>query len=163
MRHRSLLITAQAGADQDGTCKPQLTSLIDVMTILLVFLIHNFSAEGAIVAAPKDCALPVSTARERPEMITTVTITPVSILVNGALVAPLSAIGPQTELMVEPLYRCLRIPGVGIGAGTAAPSDETRLMIQSDKSIAFSYIKKVMYTCSKAGYTDFTVMVMNQG
>jgi biopolymer transport protein ExbD len=45
--------------------KPQLTSLIDVMTILLIYLLKSFSSEGEIVTVSKDLMLPESSAKKK--------------------------------------------------------------------------------------------------
>jgi biopolymer transport protein ExbD len=39
---------------------------------------------------------------------------------------------------------------------------KNEVMIQADKNIEFEIVKKVMYTCSKAGATDFTILVVNE-
>ncbi len=36
------------------------------------------------------------------------------------------------------------------------------LMIQADQETEFNIIKRVMYTCSKAGVADFTVLVYRE-
>jgi biopolymer transport protein ExbD len=46
--------------------KPQLTSLIDVMTILLVFLLKSFSVEGNLISVSTDMNLAESTSRKAP-------------------------------------------------------------------------------------------------
>ena len=48
--------------------KVQLTSLIDIMTILLVFLLKSYSAEGEIFTPSKGLVLPQSTAKKSPEI-----------------------------------------------------------------------------------------------
>jgi len=43
-----------AGGHSNGVAKPQLTSLVDMLTILLVFLLKSFSVEGYLVSAATD-------------------------------------------------------------------------------------------------------------
>ena len=54
------------GNADTGTFRPQLTSLVDVMAIILVFLIKTFSTEGNIITPSSDLELPVSTAIKQP-------------------------------------------------------------------------------------------------
>jgi hypothetical protein len=53
------ILRGMANAEIDGTFRPQLTSLIDVMTILLVFLIKSFSVDGNLITPSDDLILPV--------------------------------------------------------------------------------------------------------
>jgi biopolymer transport protein ExbD len=130
-----------------------------VKTILLVFLIHNFSVDGTIVTAPAGCTLPNSTAKERSEMVSTVTITPTQLLSDGQVVASVAAVVRQENLLIEDLMRTL----TKVTTAGQCGRQSRKIMIQSDRTIEFSIIKKVMYTCNKAGFTDFTVMVTTQG
>lgn len=68
-------ILPQKSAPIDGTVRPQLTSLVDVMTILLVFLIKSFSSEGSLVTPAADLVLPVSTSEETPRVRSSIEIT----------------------------------------------------------------------------------------
>ena len=38
--------------------------------------------------------------------------------------------------------------------------ESKRIIIQCDKELEFNIVKRVMYTCSKAGFTDFSVLVI---
>jgi biopolymer transport protein ExbD len=130
---------------------PQLTSLIDVMTILLVFLMKSFSAEGNLVTPAQDLTLPLSSAQARPRTVTSVMVTDSTVLVDRHMVA---IFGPSTgdSLLVEPLYRHL----------TSTKGEDDRMMIQADRDLPFERVKRVMYTCSKAGYEDFSVLVIQE-
>ena len=49
-----------------GVFTLKLTSMIDMFTILLVFLLKSYSAEGQIVTLSKDLVLPESTSEMEP-------------------------------------------------------------------------------------------------
>jgi biopolymer transport protein ExbD len=40
------------------------------------------------------------------------------------------------------------------------PATAGKLLIQADKEVPFAIVKKVMYSCSKAGFDDFKVLVI---
>jgi biopolymer transport protein ExbD len=152
---------AQAGIEEtgEGKCSPQITSLLDIMTILLVFLLKSFSAEGSLITPSADLKLPISSAHNTPELTTTVKITTDVILFNDTIVASNAQVEKSEDLLVKPLYeRLLAEPKPPTASGDSPRS----MMIQSDKEIEFSIIKRVMYTCSKAGYSNFTVLVMQE-
>jgi biopolymer transport protein ExbD len=134
--------------------KPQLTSLVDVLTVLLIFLIHSFSAEASDVSPVQSVNLPESSSKKSPRDMASIEITPRDIQVNGMHVATLKSVkdlGPELE--IDRLYKELtKIDMTG---------DKKEVMIQADKSIEFAVVKKVMYTCSKAGASEYTVLVIN--
>jgi len=135
--------------------KPQLTSLVDVLTVLLIFLIRSFSAEASLVSPVSTVSLPVSSCDKVARMMTSIEITPDAVQVNGTHVASLSSVtGSGNPMQIGPLYEKLTKDNL-----LAA---ESEVMIQADKSIEFEIIKKVMFTCSKAGAKDYTVLVVNE-
>lgn len=139
---------------EDGSAKPQLTSLVDILTVLLIFLIKSFSAEGSQVNPVSTVTLPVSSSKTAAKVMTSIEITPVELQVNGTPVASMSSIGRSDSLCISALYNALAKSNVSEVKG--------EVMIQADKNIEFEVVKKVMYTCSKAGATDFTILVINE-
>jgi biopolymer transport protein ExbD len=103
--------------------------------------------------------LPVSTSKNTPEMTTTVKITRSSVLFNDTVVAQNASFQNSSDMLIKPLFRLLKRTRTTTSNSAAAPAE---MMIQSDREIEFNVIKRVMYTCSKAGYSDFTVLVMKE-
>jgi biopolymer transport protein ExbD len=147
-------ISNSLSISSSDAAKPQLTSLVDVLTVLLIFLIHSFSAEASDVSPVKTLNLPESSSKRNARDMASVEITPRDIQVNGMHVATLKSVkdlGPELE--IDMLYKEL--------AKTGLTGGEKEIMIQADKSIEFAVVKKVMYTCSKAGASEYTVLVIN--
>jgi biopolymer transport protein ExbD len=71
----------------DDFAKPQMTSLVDVLTVLVFFLLKNFSSEGDIVTPSKNLELPVSSSKAKPEQMLNIAISSKHILVEGTPVA----------------------------------------------------------------------------
>lgn len=134
--------------------KPQLTSLVDVLTVLLIFLIRSFSAEGSQVNPAADINLPVSSVKELPRDMASVEITQESLQVNGMHVASIRRIVDMDSLTIDELSEKL--------TRDSLLSKNREIMIQADRKTEFEVIKKVMYTCSKAGASDYTVLVVNE-
>lgn len=142
----------------DGTFRPQLTSLIDVMTILLVFLIKSFSVEGNIVTPSDDLVLPLSSSERPPQLRTSIDITRSAVLADGEKLVSLSEIARSDSLLIPPLYSWMRSQRSQLPDSLHIPA----VMIQCDREVEFSYVKKVMFTCSKAGFIDYSVLVMQE-
>jgi biopolymer transport protein ExbD len=145
-------------SDPNGVAKPQLTSLIDVLTILLVFLLKSFSMEGNLVTPAEDLVLPESINRERPVPTLNVEITTHGINVDGEQVALLSAVTSIDSMLVDALYERLQQVSGQIGVG----DEKQEVTIQCDKRLDFGIVKKVMYTCAKANYADFAILALRE-
>lgn len=157
---KSKLITSRYSSREMsvGTFKPQLTSLIDVMTILLVFLIKSFSVEGNLVTPSDNLALPISTSKIKPDPVTTIEISRNSIIAEGTILAEHSSFVSADSMVIPELLTWFSKRN-----DKPAPKHDREIMIQSDREIEFNIVKRVMYTCSKAGYSDFSVLVIEEG
>lgn len=143
--------------EEQGTFRPQLTSLIDVMTILLVFLIKSFSVEGNLVTPSKDLELPISTSRKPPTPEYTIEITRNEVIAEGNRIVSLEQIGSSDSLLIKPLYEWMKNEYEKLDSTVNA-----ELLLQCDRELLFSYVKKVMYSCSKAGFSEFSVLVIQE-
>ncbi|ERP31848.1 ExbD/TolR family protein [Chitinivibrio alkaliphilus] len=137
--------TAPAGAG--GAFRPQLTSLIDVMVILLVFLLKNFSVDGQLITPDPKISLPQSTTDAELHPALNIHIRPDMILVEQEPVMSIEKTGAEEELLLADLYDELR------------DRREEGLLIHADRTIPFEIIKKVMHTSSKAGVEHFSILV----
>jgi biopolymer transport protein ExbD len=142
---------------EQATFRPQLTSLIDVMTILLVFLIKSFSVEGNLVTPSKDLELPFSTSSKPPTPQYTIDITKSAVIAEGTRIATLEQIGNSDSMLIEPLYEWMKNEYERLDS-----TGNAELLLQCDRDIIFSFVKKVMYSCSKAGFSEFSVLVIQE-
>jgi biopolymer transport protein ExbD len=144
------------GKTETGTFRPQLTSLVDVMAIILVFLIKTFSTEGNIVTPSSDLKLPVSTSVKKPSPHWSIEIARNAVMSEGAFVASTGTYAKQDSLLIPALLKWLeekrRLRG----------DTSSQALIQCDREVPYSIVKKVMYTCSKAKFTDFSVLVIQE-
>jgi biopolymer transport protein ExbD len=142
----------------DGTFRPQLTSLVDVMTILLVFLLKSFSVEGNLITPAPDLELPLSTSQKPPRPTCTVEITRTAVVAEGNVLAACETFASSGSLLVPALFDWMSIQ-------RRACADSVRVkdvLIQADRTVPFNIIKRVMFTCSKAGFSDFSVLVIGE-
>ena len=148
----------RAAEGVDGTFRPQLTSLIDVMTILLVFLIKSFSVEGNLITPSPDLELPVSTSRKPPKPMCALEITKTAVLSEGELIAGIDQFKDNDSLLIPLLYDWMLLQKAKCEDAKRA----NEVLIQSDRNIEFNVVKRVMFTCSKAGFSDFSVLVLEE-
>lgn len=147
--------TDSAGAG-GGTFRPQLTSLVDVMAIILVFLIKTFSTEGNIVTASTDLELPVSTSTKQPKPQWSIEIARDMVMSEGTVIASTKTYAKQDSLLIPELYKWLD------KKRKQRADSSSQVLLQCDKEVAYTIVKKVMYTCSKASFTDFSILVIQE-
>ncbi len=144
------------------TFKPQLTSLVDVMTILLIYLLQSFSSEGDIVTVHKDLILPESSAQKPPELRVTITVNNSFILAEDVKVASVEKVLSSDELVISGLHSWLqqrREATEKIGRYSTKTKFKGEVTIHGDKRIRFRLLKKIMYTCGQQGYNNFSLAV----
>ncbi len=151
---------------RNATFVLRLTSMIDVFTILLVFLLKNFSAEGQILSVSENLTLPVSSSIKDPKTTSVIMITTKWILVDGRPLETLQNVLNSDKLLIKNLYEDLRAKR--ILAESVAGLDERmefrgEIPIQGDENIPFEILKRVMYTCGQVGYNDMLLAVTSNG
>lgn len=146
--------------------KPQLTSLVDVMTILLIYLLQSFSTEGDIVTVHKDLILPESSATKQPELKVTLMVNNKYILAEDAQVATVEEVLSNDDLVIPNLSGWLekrRMATEKIEKYSTTTKFSGDITIQGDKRIRFRLLKKIMYTCGQQGYNNFSLAVRRRG
>ena len=145
--------------------RPQLTSLIDVMTILLIYLLKSFSAEGDIVTVSKDLMLPESSADKQPEQTVVLIVNNNFILAENIHVANVDEVLANDDLIIPGLSEWLarrRRTTETIEEHSDRVSFKGDITIQGDKRIRFRLLRKIMYTCGQQGYNNFYLAVMQR-
>jgi biopolymer transport protein ExbD len=146
-----------------------ITAMMDMMTILLVFLLKSFASSSAAITASDDVRPPVSTTRSSPKDTVAVTITPRNIMVGdkevlkltngqvpadqlqGRLVAPLNA---ALKKEVEKLkYIAERNP--------AAPFNK-ELSVIGDKKVPYDLLLTVLYTAGQNELENYRFVVLQK-
>lgn len=143
-----------------------LTPMIDVFAVLTLFLLANFSATGEVLFMQKDIKLPEAQRAEPIERAPVVTISKEKIALEGDIVGKsftdaigkLSAdnweIAKLTKMLEDIKYRYYdskNIPFPG------------KINIQADKDLPFLLIKRVMFTCTQAGYFNINFATLDSG
>ena len=143
--------------------KMPLTSLMDVFTILVFFLLVN-SGSVEIMEAPRDVSLPVSNVETKPRETVVIFVSPETVLVQGKLVAQVSDILDGKDGAIDPITEQLAtLKESVIGDRTAAVAGSEEVTILADKSVPFAVIKTIMSTCTNEGYEKVSLAVIQQG
>jgi biopolymer transport protein ExbD len=142
--------------------KMNLTSLMDVFTILVFFLLVN-SGQAELLESPKQLTLPESMAESKPRETVVIFITPEEVMVQGRPVVTIEEVMATGEPNIEAVMeRLAALRETIIGPATLAVADSQEVTILADKSIPFAVVKKIMSTCTSEGYGRISLAVMQK-
>ncbi|WP_299944906.1 biopolymer transporter ExbD [uncultured Microbulbifer sp.] len=175
MRHESRRMKRMARSHKrKKTSGMNLTSLMDVFTILVFFLLTNTSSNEAL-EPPKVITLPDSVVETKPRETVTLMVTADEILVESNFVAATSAVLESEEIVIEAIKQAMIVElGKAIGVAQAFTEDggsedegeqgpePPEVNILADRGIPFSLLKKVMSSCTEAGYTKVSLAVIQK-
>lgn len=148
--------------NRDKITKMNLTSLMDVFTILVFFLLVN-SGSVEVVESPKNVALPESRVEAKPRETVAIFISPDEVLVQGEYVASVSDILGDDGVGYEPLAaRLAALKSNVVGASTRAVAESQEVTILADKSVPFIVVRKIMSLCTGEGYERVSLAVMQK-
>lgn len=143
--------------------KMNLTSLMDVFTILVFFLLVN-SGSVEILDAPKEVSLPESRVESKPRETVVIFISPTEVLVQGQLVAMVDEIIEAKANVLDPIAaRLAKLKENVIGTSTRAVASSQEVTILADKSVPFTVIMTVMSTCTGEGFENVSLAVTQKG
>ena len=139
-----------------------LTSLMDVFTILVFFLLVNSSA-SEVLEAPKQITLPDSIAETKPFETAVIMVSEESVLVQGEVVMATSDLIDSNKpafYEISNKLKSLKENVIGISTKTLAGSNKVTIL--ADEKIPFKVLLKVMSSCSLAGYEQISLAVIQK-
>ena len=139
-----------------------LTSLMDVFTILVFFLLVN-SATTEVLETPKQITLPASVVEEKPRETVVIFISSDQVTVQGEPVVLVEDILATAEQDIAPIgERLAEVSSNIIGLRTRIVAESQEVTILADKSVPFSVIKKVLSTCTSQGFGRISLAVLQK-
>lgn len=137
-----------------------LTSMMDMFTIIVVFLIKTYSTEGQLIHPSKNLTLPSSKIEIPPEVALDVVVSQEWIMVNERPIIKVASI-KEGDLIIPPLKEAL------LKYATEAKRIEEKygikftgkVTIQGDKKLPFHTLLKVMATCGRSEYPNMRLVV----
>jgi biopolymer transport protein ExbD len=139
-----------------------LTSLMDVFTILVFFLLAN-SGSSEVLTPPKQIELPSSVVESKPRETVVIIVGAEQVVVQGEAIIGTEELLESKEGFIPEISSRLALLGesvLGISDKTIADSQEVTIL--ADKTIPFSALKKVMSTCTLSGYGKISLAVIQK-
>jgi len=139
-----------------------LTSLMDVFTILVFFLLAN-SSSNEILSTPKQINLPDSIVEAKPRETVVIMVSPEMVLIQGDPVLNTPELLETKDEVISAITRKLELLERNvIGINTQAAVDSKEVTILADKSIPFRVLKKIMTSCTGSGYGRISLAVIQK-
>jgi len=142
----------------------RLTSMMDILTVLLLFLLKSFVVEGQVVTPPAGLELPESSAEVKPEESLVIAIFDGAITVGDEPVITIEQSMASDDLFIQPLADRLDEMAAQADEIARLREDESQVVrkatIQGDREIEFQILERVMYTLSESGYEDISLAVL---
>jgi biopolymer transport protein ExbD len=142
-----------------------MTSLMDILTTLLLFVLKSFVIEGEAVTPVPGVTLPESTSHDVAQSAVVIAIFDDVVMMDGEVVATVSKASKSRDLMIKPLAARLeaaRETSLEIARHRGEPEEEFlgKVSIQGDREIHFAILQRVMFTCSQSGYENIALAVI---
>ncbi len=144
-----------------GQIRLNLTSMMDMFTIILVFLLKTYSTEGQLIHPSNSLQLPKSTVERSPEVALDVVVSKDQILVNNKPVVSMQEVHALRGFLIPQLQRELQFY-----ANEAKKMEQNfgikfsgKVTIQGDRRLPYGDLVKVMYTCGRADYPNMRLVV----
>lgn len=150
-----------------GLFKLQLTSLMDMFTIILVFLLISMSAEDYNFVRDESVHIPQSKAQGRFEPAVNVVVSKnwvkveenvVARLVGGEVADELVKAG-RIESVVRAARRAREIGAQVTREGADEEEDEDVILIQADRDLPYRTVYLIMRSCSIAGFNRYRLVI----
>lgn len=143
-----------------------INSLMDILTILMIFFLKNYAADPVNITPGEDLQLSQSNSKLKPEDAVPIAITTRAILVNDEPIAavvdgkvdPSIKRGGATGYLINPLYDALeaeRRKQETIARYNPQQTFKGLATIIGDKGTQFRLLTEVMYTAGQAQFANF--------
>ena len=143
------------------SAKLNLTSMMDMFTIILVFLLKTYATEGQLLQPSESLTLPKSTIQTSPETALDIVVSKDVLMLNNKKLLDFENVKKQRDYIIPSLQKELLVH-----AREAKSMEEQyglpfsgKVTIQGDQSIQYKDLVKVMATCGASEYPNMRLVV----
>jgi biopolymer transport protein ExbD len=147
-----------------------LTALVDMMTMLVVFLLSTFSATGEIVMSQKGIELPIALNDKELQSAAIIAVSADQISFQGEAIADPRRIldDTMTEPRIVELADRLELEAFTLEKNDRLSEDEKNklrglVILQADHLIEAKVLNKILNTARSAKYTDVMFAISRKG
>lgn len=172
----------RSGGRRSAVVALNMTAMVDMFTVLCVFLLQNYATTNQVLPMPDKVQLPAAHETKELKPSNVVIVAEDGIMLNNVKVAEFIDVKNQQDWLVKPLAEMLdkaikegeahkgslgnqlrtAVNDANNQPKAAEPDDFRKITIQSDKSIDFLTVKKIMFTVTEAGMQEINFAVLKK-
>lgn len=170
-RHRYHRLLKRRGGKRSVTAILSLTAMVDMFTVLVIFLLQNYNTTGEILYIPKEVTLPKAMRVNELKPAVVVTVSSKEVLIDRTPVATFAEVQASTDWVIPNLRDQVRVllekaksdqeaklqnkirnvVDKTVGNEEVDPNAWRKVTLQADKDMDYLTLKKVMYSIYEAG------------
>lgn len=170
-RHRYHRLLKRRGGKRAVTAMLSLTAMVDMFTVLVIFLLQNYNSTGEILYIPKEVTLPKAARVNELKPAVVVTVSAKEVLIDRTSVATFAEVQASTDWVIPNLRDQVRVllekaksdqeaklqnkirnvVDKTVGNEEVDPNAWRKVTLQADKDMDYLTLKKVMYSIYEAG------------
>lgn len=140
-----------------------ITSMTDMFTILLVFLLQTFAAADVQIESIEGLRLPNSNSEKNPVIGLKIAVTQNELIIDSVQIAKIenndfnkSVLDPNDNQFIKPLFLALK----KINEDPTNKDKIGKILLQADQETPYSTLRKIMYTASMAGFPNLKLVTV---
>jgi biopolymer transport protein ExbD len=167
---------AVSGVGRKVVASLSLTAMVDMFTVLAIFLLQNYNSTGQVIHIPKEVVLPQASSIKELKPAHIVTISRKDLMLDDKVIGRYEDVKNSKDWMIPQIYQPLskmiqaeKNPTKGFRNSlqkavkgrekTIEENQIGKITVQADKDIDFLTIKKIMYTVTESGALEINFAV----
>ena len=155
------------GGGEKSSHELNLTAMMDMMTIILVFLLKNYASTPENISVSDDLGPPRSSTKIPMDVAVTITVTKKGILVDDKPVAAMKdgsvvgETGGSTNAPIAALNEVLdrKVADMNAIAAKGGSPFEGKILIVADEKTSYAMLMRVLYTAGIAQFSQYKLVV----
>jgi biopolymer transport protein ExbD len=150
---------------KNSTFNLNITSMTDMFTIMLVFLLQTYSTSEVQLNLEKDVRLPSSSSMLNPTEAIKISLSSNFLKLDNTIVADVKNFDflPQDleekdSNFIKPLF--LQLEKIAKEDSAQVHTRDGRILLQADRELPYATLRKVMYTASMAGFPQLKLVTV---
>ena len=162
---KSKILGGRLGSGHKATnAELNVVPMVDMMTMLVIFLLNQFSSTGEVLYMQKDIKLPSAQHGQMIELAPVVAVSAEQIVVTGQKVSDVADLDRDSGYLnipaLEERLRDEKKRWEFIHQSDGAKFDGI-VNIQADTKVPFRIVKRVMYSCGVAGFFNLNFAALD--
>ena len=148
-----------------STFSLNITSMTDMFTIMLVFLLQTYSTSDVQLNPEKDVRLPASASMLNPTEAVKISLSTNSLKLDDTVIANVKDadflpqdLEEKDTNFIKPLFS--QLEKIAKAESEKEHIRDGRILLQADRELPYATLRKVMYTASMAGFPQLKLVTV---